>query len=58
MQIELEKVAKSWGDVQAVDQVSFSVISAGTLLAVSPLLIAFLLFQRQFVQSFMRSGIK
>ncbi|MFH1603032.1 MAG: carbohydrate ABC transporter permease, partial [Pseudomonadota bacterium] len=38
--------------------VDFSVISAGTLLAVSPLLIAFLLFQRQFVQSFMRSGIK
>ena len=30
----------------------------GTILAVSPLLIAFLLFQRQFVQSFMRSGIK
>jgi len=38
--------------------VNFSVISAGTLLAISPLLIAFLLFQRQFVQSFMRSGIK
>jgi sn-glycerol 3-phosphate transport system permease protein len=38
--------------------VNFSVISAGSLLAVSPLLIAFLLFQRQFVQSFMRSGIK
>ena len=38
--------------------VNFSVISAGTLLAVSPLLLAFLLFQRQFVQSFMRSGIK
>ena len=38
--------------------VNLSVISAGTLLAVSPLLIAFLLFQRQFVQSFMRSGIK
>jgi sn-glycerol 3-phosphate transport system permease protein len=38
--------------------VNFSVISAGTILAVSPLLIAFLLFQRQFVQSFMRSGIK
>ncbi|RJR40876.1 MAG: carbohydrate ABC transporter permease [Desulfobacteraceae bacterium] len=38
--------------------VNFPIISAGTLLAVSPLLIAFLLFQRQFVQSFMRSGIK
>ncbi|MFP4315611.1 MAG: carbohydrate ABC transporter permease [Desulfovibrionales bacterium] len=38
--------------------VNFSVISAGTLLAVAPLLLAFLLFQRQFVQSFMRAGIK
>lgn len=38
--------------------VNFSVISAGTLMAVAPLLIAFLLFQRQFVQSFMRSGIR
>ncbi len=38
--------------------VDFSVISAGTLIAVAPLLIAFLLFQRQFVQSFMRSGIR
>jgi sn-glycerol 3-phosphate transport system permease protein len=38
--------------------VSWSVISAGTLLSVAPLLLAFLLFQRQFVQSFMRAGIK
>ncbi len=38
--------------------VDWSVISAGTLLAVAPLLIAFLLFQRQFVQSFMYAGIK
>jgi sn-glycerol 3-phosphate transport system permease protein len=38
--------------------VSWSVISAGTLLSVAPLLVAFLLFQRQFVQSFMRAGIK
>jgi sn-glycerol 3-phosphate transport system permease protein len=28
------------------------------LLAVAPLLVAFLLFQRQFVQSFMHAGIK
>jgi len=34
------------------------VISAGTLIAVAPLLLAFLLFQRQFVQSFMYAGIK
>ncbi len=38
--------------------VDWSVITAGTLLAVAPLLIAFLLFQRQFVQSFMHAGIK
>ena len=38
--------------------VNWAVISAGTLLSVAPLLLAFLLFQRQFVQSFMRAGIK
>jgi sn-glycerol 3-phosphate transport system permease protein len=38
--------------------VDWSVISAGTLIAVAPLLVAFLLFQRQFVQSFMQAGIK
>jgi sn-glycerol 3-phosphate transport system permease protein len=38
--------------------VSWSVISAATLTSVAPLLLAFLLFQRQFVQSFMRAGIK
>jgi len=36
----------------------WSVINAATLMTSGPLLIAFLLFQRQFVQSFMRSGIK
>ena len=38
--------------------VDWSIISAATLLAVAPLLFAFLLFQRQFVQSFMYAGIK
>ena len=38
--------------------VDWSIITAGTLTAVAPLLIAFLLFQRQFVQSFMHAGIK
>lgn len=38
--------------------VDWSIISAGTLISVAPLLIAFLLFQRQFVQSFMHSGLK
>ncbi len=38
--------------------VDWSVITAATLMTSGPLLIAFLLFQRQFVQSFMRAGIK
>ncbi|MFA7503171.1 MAG: carbohydrate ABC transporter permease [Burkholderiaceae bacterium] len=38
--------------------VDWGVLSAGTLLAVGPLLLAFLLFQRQFMQSFMNAGIK
>ncbi|MDX1431120.1 MAG: carbohydrate ABC transporter permease [Gammaproteobacteria bacterium] len=38
--------------------VNWSIITAATLVAVGPLLIAFLLFQRQFVQSFMQAGIK
>ncbi|MEZ5866505.1 MAG: carbohydrate ABC transporter permease [Geminicoccaceae bacterium] len=43
----------------SVDQgIDWSVISAATLFTSAPLLVAFLLFQRQFVQSFMRAGIK
>ena len=43
----------------ATDQgIDWSIINAATLLSAGPLLIAFLLFQRQFVQSFMRAGIK
>ncbi len=38
--------------------VDWSLITAATVLSVAPLLIAFLLFQRQFVQSFMRAGIR
>jgi sn-glycerol 3-phosphate transport system permease protein len=38
--------------------VDWSVISAATVMTMLPLLIAFLLFQRQFVQSFMRAGIR
>lgn len=38
--------------------IQWSVINAATLMTSGPLLIAFLLFQRQFVQSFMRAGIK
>ena len=43
----------------ATDQgIDWSIITAATLLTTAPLLSAFLLFQRQFVQSFMRAGIK
>jgi sn-glycerol 3-phosphate transport system permease protein len=38
--------------------VDISVISAATLMSIAPLLIAFIVFQRQFVQAFLRSGIK
>lgn len=38
--------------------VDWSVISAGTLIAIGPLLALFLVFQRQFIQSFMHAGIK
>ncbi|MFK8076484.1 MAG: carbohydrate ABC transporter permease [Granulosicoccus sp.] len=38
--------------------VDISIISAATLMSVAPLLIAFLVFQRQFVQAFLRTGIK
>lgn len=38
--------------------IDWAIISAATLMTSAPLLIGFLLFQRQFVQSFMRAGIK
>jgi sn-glycerol 3-phosphate transport system permease protein len=38
--------------------IDWSVICAATLMTSGPLLLAFLLFQRQFVQSFMRAGIR
>ncbi|MFN4158644.1 MAG: carbohydrate ABC transporter permease [Gemmobacter sp.] len=43
----------------SVDQgIDWTVISAASLATSAPLLIAFLLFQRAFVQSFMRAGIR
>ncbi len=36
----------------------WSLIMAGTLLVVAPLLIVFLIFQRQFMSSFLHSGVK
>ena len=38
--------------------IDWSIITAATLLSTGPLLVAFLLFQRQFVQSFLRAGIR
>lgn len=38
--------------------IDWSIICAATLMTSAPLLLAFLLFQRQFVQSFMRAGIR
>jgi len=38
--------------------IDWSIITAATILSVAPLLVAFLLFQRQFVASFMRAGIR
>ena len=36
----------------------WSLVTAGTLMVVAPLLVLFLIFQRQFVNSFLRSGLK
>jgi sn-glycerol 3-phosphate transport system permease protein len=38
--------------------INWSIITAATLISTAPLVVAFLLFQRQFVQSFMRAGIR
>lgn len=38
--------------------IDWAIITAATLISTAPLIVAFLLFQRQFVQSFMRAGIK
>lgn len=38
--------------------VNISIISAATLMVVAPLMVAFLIFQRQFIQAFLRAGIR
>jgi len=38
--------------------VEWSLVNAATLMTTAPLIIAFVLFQRQFVANFMRAGIK
>jgi sn-glycerol 3-phosphate transport system permease protein len=43
------------GTDQGID---WAIINAATLLSSAPLLLAFLLFQRHFVQSFLRAGIR
>lgn len=43
------------GTDQGID---WSIINAATLISTAPLLLAFLLFQRQFMQSFLRAGIR
>ncbi|MEZ5646803.1 MAG: carbohydrate ABC transporter permease [Burkholderiaceae bacterium] len=43
------------GTDQGID---WGIINAATLMSTAPLLVAFLLFQRQFVQSFLRAGIR
>ncbi|MFK7889815.1 MAG: carbohydrate ABC transporter permease [Granulosicoccus sp.] len=38
--------------------VEWSLVNAATLMTTAPLIIAFIIFQRQFVENFMRAGIK
>jgi sn-glycerol 3-phosphate transport system permease protein len=38
--------------------VNIAVISAATIMTIAPLLIGFLIFQRQFIQAFLRAGIR
>ncbi|MEU2159325.1 carbohydrate ABC transporter permease [Streptomyces sp. NPDC019396] len=38
--------------------VEWTLLSTATVLIIAPLIVAFLIFQRQFVQSFMRAGIR
>lgn len=57
--VETRPVTVGLSVFAAVDQgIDWSIINAATLMTSGPLLIAFLLFQRQFVQSFMRAGIR
>lgn len=44
--------------IQAEGGAEWTLLMAATLMVIIPLLIAFLIFQRQFIQSFMQSGIK
>ena len=50
--------ASNLADVYLGQAGSVLLAPAATLMTSAPLLVAFLLFQRQFVQSFMRAGIR
>ncbi|MDJ0387459.1 carbohydrate ABC transporter permease [Roseomonas sp. E05] len=57
--VEVRPVTVGLAVFASTDQgIDWAIISAATLLSAAPLLLAFLLFQRQFVQSFMRAGIR
>ena len=57
--VETRPVTVGLSVFAAIDAgIEWSVINAATLMTSGPLLVAFLLFQRQFVQSFMRAGIR
>jgi len=57
--VETRPVTVGLSVFSAIDAgLEWSVINAATLMTSGPLLLAFLLFQRQFVQSFMRAGIR
>ena len=57
--VETRPVTVGLSVFSAIDAgLEWSVINAATLMTSGPLLIAFLLFQRQFVQGFMRAGIR
>jgi sn-glycerol 3-phosphate transport system permease protein len=55
--VETRPLSEGLAAFASTDQgIDWAIISAATLLTSAPLLLAFLLFQRQFVQSFMRAG--
>lgn len=57
--VETRPVTVGLSVFSSTDQgIDWAVITAATLMTSGPLLVGFLLFQRQFVQSFMRAGIK
>lgn len=57
--VETRPLTVGLGVFSGTDQgIDWSIINAATLISTAPLLLAFMLFQRQFMQSFMRAGIR